>query len=445
MDATAPARRIGRILSLGFPLPGPRVDNYNFLSAPSFFDYDAVVADTGAVSSLIEGVIDGSVEAQTFAGHRVRNVAGAPDDVTLAEALLRRREEAAAVLARGGTVVIFAHAATEHRAVAGVDSIDDYFWLRDGSGASPLPPLVPAEGTQAQIVDYQHPLAPFVLGQLANVTYRVRIDVDSASWRERGARIFARSYGGAVIGADVPAGPGRVALLPPLRSIPSGQARYVMSDTLQACIRRMLGIIAEGRAPSWTAQHPLPGLDERERAVADARRALGEAQRHLDEATAARDEVARYHALLWQEGALGLEPAVVDALRLLGLDVHAAKPDEIELRAEGARVFVEIDAAEEAVGMAPHYRLRQRIEREIERSGGTPPRGLVFVNGYRLRAPAERPQQASDQLVTAATTMRYAVATTSSLFDAVVAALSGEGERGAGYVRRLVTEDGYVA
>ena len=39
------AKVIGRILSLGFPLPGTHVDNYTFLSAPAFFDYDAIVVD----------------------------------------------------------------------------------------------------------------------------------------------------------------------------------------------------------------------------------------------------------------------------------------------------------------------------------------------------------------------------------------------------------------
>ena len=63
---------IGRILSLGFPLPGPQVDNYTFLSAPSFFDYDAIVVDPNALSLLIESVIDGSAEAATFADTPIR-------------------------------------------------------------------------------------------------------------------------------------------------------------------------------------------------------------------------------------------------------------------------------------------------------------------------------------------------------------------------------------
>ena len=32
-----------RILALGQPLPDPLIDNYNWASAPSFFDYDAII------------------------------------------------------------------------------------------------------------------------------------------------------------------------------------------------------------------------------------------------------------------------------------------------------------------------------------------------------------------------------------------------------------------
>ena len=51
-----------RVLVIGFPLPDPQIDNYNFLSAPSFFDYDALVVDTASVSRTIEEVVDQSQE-----------------------------------------------------------------------------------------------------------------------------------------------------------------------------------------------------------------------------------------------------------------------------------------------------------------------------------------------------------------------------------------------
>jgi hypothetical protein len=419
---------IGRILSLGFPLPGVRVDNYNFCSAPSFFDYDAIVVDPAALSHLIQGVLDGSVDSKTFSDRRVVNMPEHANDAALADVLLRRRDETRALLDHGGVIVCFAHPPTVHRGIAGIDALDDYYWLGDHA-----PDLVAGDGTQGEICDYQHPMAPFVHGQLANLSYRAHL---------RGAsNPFVRSYGGAAIGGDIASERGRIVMLPALKSRPSGDGRYALSEALQAGIRRMLGVIAEGRSPFWTARYGLSGLDELTQAVDAANKALGVAQAALADAQRAHDEVAGYQRLLWQQGQVGLEDAVVDALRLIGFDVYANDPNALELRTEGACVLFEIEASDGAVDMAPHYRLRQRIERAIERTGDAA-RGLIIVNGHRLLAPDERPPQASEALRTAAATMRYTIATTASLFDAVSAKLSGDDETVAAFRRQLTAGEG---
>jgi hypothetical protein len=440
MSSTLPARRIGRILSVGVPLPGTRVDNYNFLSAPSFFDYDAIVVDAAATTRLIEEVTSGTLEPETFGRVRVRLAAEAADEIALADMLARRGDETARLLANGGLVVIFADAPSVLRSVPGVGDVSSYAWLPAPGDAGYERMLHPADGTRAQVVDYQHPMAPFVLSQLANVTYRARVDIDALP---PGARVFARSYGGAAIGVELPCLAGPVVLLPALKSIPAGDGRYAFSDTLQACIRRMIGVMAEGRAPAWLAQHALPGLDERAAALDDARKHFDESKRAFDVTQAAYDELARYHALLWQEGALGLEPVVVDVLRFLGFDVYDQKPDEIEVKLGDATVLVEIDASDGAVGMAAHYRLRQRIERAIERRAAAP-RGVIFVNGHRLEAPDQRAEQASDALRAAAETMRYCVAPTSALFEAVRAALAGDDAAISRFGDALLRTDGML-
>ncbi len=47
-----------RILSLGFPLPGASIDNHTFASAPTVFDYDAIVVDTLSLSHFIEDIVE---------------------------------------------------------------------------------------------------------------------------------------------------------------------------------------------------------------------------------------------------------------------------------------------------------------------------------------------------------------------------------------------------
>jgi hypothetical protein len=431
---------IGRILSLGFPLPGPQVDNYNFLSAPSLFDYDAVVVDPHTLSLLIEGVLAGTDEAATFAGVPVLNAPASPASASLGEVLLRRRDETARLLANGGAVVCFAHPPAAHAGITGAGPLDDYYWLPDDvAGACRPPALLAGEGTQAHVVDDQQPLAAFIAGQLANIAYRAHFD----ERRVQGARVFARSQGGAAIGIELTAGSGRVVLLPALRDLPSGDARYAMSDALQAGIRRALGVMAAGREPSWLREHPLPGLDERAAALAAARETLDGAQRQFEEAERAHDELARYQRLLWQEGAVGLNDVVVDALRLIGFEVYAQDQNAVELRSGATSVFVEIEASERPIDLAPHYRLRQRIERAIEQRGAVP-RGLLIVNGCRLTSPAERGPRTTDALRLAAETMRYAIAPTAGLFAAVAAQLDGRDVDVAAYRSRLISEDGVL-
>ncbi len=233
--------------------------------------------------------------------------------------------------------------------------------------------------------------------------------------------MIARSYGGAAVAAEPASDGGRIAVLPSLKALPGGEARYAMSEALQSGIRRMVGLMGEGREPRWA----------------------GECSAKLPAETS-DDDRARYTRLLWQEGQLGLEDAVLDGLKLVGFDVYGNNPEALELRLEGASVVLEIDASDGAVGLAAHYRLRQRIERAVER-GWAAPRGLIVINGYRHTAPAERPAQASAPLRTLAETMSYAVAPSTGLFDVVAAKLSGDGAAVTAYRTRLITEHGWLA
>jgi len=427
--------RIGRILSLGFPLPGVRIDNYTFISAPSFFDYDALVVEPQALSQLMGDVIAGAADARTFAGSAVRVRPEDPTDVALEELIARRADETARLLARGGAVIVFGRPPLQHRLHEGVTIMTDA-WLAHAS-----PPLLPADGTQAEVSDYQHPLAAFVAAHLADLRYAARADEQALRGE---TRVFVRSRGAAILGFDYPAGTGRVVVLPALRGVPGGDARYRLSEDLQAGIQRLLGVAGEGVPPPWLARHPLPGLPERAAALREARAARDDAERALAAALDAHDALARYQRLLWQRGRHGLEDAVLDALRLLGCQVYDANRDEIEIRIGDTPVLLEIEASDGEIDMAPHHRLRQRLERAIERRG-TAPRGLIVINGYRNQPPDERPAQASPSLRLAAEQMQYGICPTTVLYAAVEAKLHGDDAGPQSCLSRLVSQPGLLA
>jgi hypothetical protein len=427
---------IGRILSLGFPMPGIQVDNYTILSAPAFFDYDALVVDPRAARALIDEVAAGAAEARTFGNAVVRAKPMTPDEISLGSLMEQRREETRMLLDRDGVVVVFACAAAHH----GQGAAGAYGWLPLPEGLALQPPLLVAgEGSQAHVVDWEHPLAGFVSGQLANVAYRAHFDVR----RIEGARVFARSQGGAAIGVELPLPRGRLIFVPALKAAPAGDARYAASDALQAGIRHALGVLAQGRMPPWVAAMPLPGLAEREQGLQEARQAAERAREAVEAAEAAYEARARFQRLLWQEGAAGLDSVVFEALRLLGFEVYDREPAQLEARLGADRALIEIEAGEHPVDMAAHHRLRQRIERTIERRGQAP-RGILFVNGQRLLPPAQR-RHVTDAVRVASETMRYCVAPTTGLYEAVVAKLNGDEESVAAYGQRLMAHDGLLA
>jgi hypothetical protein len=433
------SRIIARTLSLGHPMPGVLVDNYNVLSAPSFFDYDALVIDPHAASVLLESVLEGATDARSFSGAPIRSEPQHAGEVALADVVGRRRDETARLLENGGAIVVFAHPAGAH-IVPGAGRVDDYWWLPLPEGIALAPPLLaPGEGSQAHVVDWEHPLAAFVSSQLSNIGYRAHFNARNIE----GARVFAASHGGAAIGVELPLDSGRLIFLPALKSPPAGDSRYHASDALQSGIRHALGAMAPGRPPTWIATHSLPGLADRERMLSEARAAQAEANESVETAGEAFDELARFQRLLWQEGEAGLEVVVIDALRMIGCEVHAQRRESMELKCAEGTAILDIDAGEAAIDMAPHHRLRQRIERAIELRG-VAPRAVLFVNGERLLAP-ERRIHITSALRLAAETMRYCVAPTMGLFEAVAAKLAGDDNAAAVYRARLIATDGLLA
>ncbi len=106
-------------------------------------------------------------------------------------------------------------------------------------------------------------------------------------------------------------------------------------------------------------------------------------------------------------------------------------------------LLLEIAASEHPIELDAHYRLRQRIEAAIAQRK-IAPRGLLIINGRRLSAPADRADEATAALRTAAETMRYGIATTTGLFAAVAAHLAHDEATVSAYRCRLLRDEGLI-
>ncbi len=439
-----------RILSLGFPMPGPQVDNHSFASAPTFFDYDAIVVNPLALSQLIEGIASGSEEHTTRSGERVLNAPTGPDAVGLADLLRDRQDETARLLARDGLVVCFAYPNVAHQRVAGFSGCDRYFWLPAPPGLQYREPyLRRGSGSEIIPVEHDHPFGPFISQHRTRLAYHAYF-ADDAPGFAGASRVFARSAGGAAIAVELQLARGRAVFLPPPSRALASDARYAFSRPLQDGIRLMLGLAATSSPPAWLADYDLPGLGDRLTAREKTECQLAEAQEALAAAQDAVEELDRYRRLLWQEGKYGLEQPVRDAFALLDFRVvpnHIDTPAELWLDTTDPRdrrvALLEVEGSVEAVGMEGHHRLRRRLEDAIAQ--GKPKRGVLLINGHRRQPPAERPAQHEETLRVAAESMRYCVATSEQLFHVVRAALEGDEETVRAFKERLLTVEGVMS
>jgi hypothetical protein len=396
-----------RILSLGIALPDQQVDNYGWTNALSFFDYDAIVVDPMvAVSEMVEGIIRDGLSHTTYNEEVVQNGPTTGYLVGLSDLLKRRADETERLLARGGLVVCLAYPDVLHPQVAGFTGCHRYYWLPAPTGADyGARNLQPAGGTEVVATDYQHPFADFFERHRNTVQYRT---VFAEGGFGEAAKVIARSPGGAAIALDLAIGGGRVVFLPALPHRLSSVDRTGLASSIVSGIRNLLLVSSEGPAPAWVSHFDLPGLHEAQQRVDVAESKLEALENELDEARHEYRSLDRYRRILWQEGKYGLDLPVRDALTLLGM-TSFSKPDEPgTFSFDGDYVLVEAEGAADAIGLAPHYRLRQRIEQHIA-DRKEAPRALLVVNGFRDTAPAVRERQYEETLALAAETMRYAV------------------------------------
>jgi hypothetical protein len=429
-----------RILSLGYPLPNPQIDNYTFASAPCFFDYDAMVVDPEALSRLIEETVDQAAEYVTAERQLVVNGATSPLATGLADLLRRRQSEAERLLANGGCVVCLVRPDIVHHRVSGFTGCDRYFWLPAPAGLQYREPhLMPGHGQGILVTDYDHPFATYVESFRERLAYSAYF-VGGIPGFAGFARVFSRSAGGAVVGVELKVDSGRIVFIPYVGDLTSGANRHPVASSIVDCLRRLRGQAIGESPPAWVSGVTLPGLAELESQRAAAKETLEAAQAKAAETESRVAELGKYRRLLWGEGKYGLEAIAREALAALGYKVSDDLDQPCTVFNSGAQLLVEVEGSPAAVGMEAHYRLRRRIEESI--TEGRPHRGVVLVNGFRMNAPETRDVQYVDALRIAAESMRYCLLTASQLFEVLRRHLDSDKDVSEAFWQQLMSCEG---
>ena len=410
-----------RILALGNPLPDSQIDNFDWGSAPSFFDYDAIIVDPAlAVSELIEGILRKGNNNLTYSDEPIEDGPTTATSIGLADLLRRRQDEVTRLLARGGLVVVFAFPNVNHPRVTGFPGTNRLYFLPAPDGKDyGTSFLRPAHGTSLTVTDYEHTFADFLEVQRNNVLYRA-IFAEGVDGGGSQATVIARSPGGAPVALNLMAGGGRIVFLPALPPRLSTGERSDVASRLVRAIRNTLLLTVEESPPGWMFEYELPGLADARTKVEETESRLEALEIELDDLRNDYRGIDRYRRILWQEGKYGFELPVRDCLGLLGFTSIAGIDDPATFLFDGETVLVETASGPNAIGMEPHYRLRQRIEQRIATTG-IRPRGVIVINGYRDRGPRSRDQQYEESLKVASESMRYCVVQADVLFEAVQA------------------------
>jgi hypothetical protein len=240
---------------------------------------------------------------------------------------------------------------------------------------------------------------------------------------------------------DVSIGGGRVVFLPALVERIGMSERSVLASKLVAAIRNATLLAAEDEPPHWLNAFSLPGIESAQRRMDEAEQKIEAIEADLSTARNEYRGIDRYRRLLWQEGKYGLELPLRDALTLLGLRATSRPDDPAAFSLDGEAVLMEAEGSTGAVGLVPHYRLRERLEGAIAAEGKRS-RGLLVINGQRGLPPAARPQQYEESLRVAAESMRYCLVESTQIYDAVRRKLEEEAYDGAAFCRALIATEG---
>jgi hypothetical protein len=187
---------------------------------------------------------------------------------------------------------------------------------------------------------------------------------------------------------------------------------------------------SETLAPDWLGKKKSPrAVQEIDGNIARIEDEISALEARRNEERDRKKNLQAVSRLLYENGK-ALEAAIEDGLRVLGFKVENFRVGDLEIDhiiigPSGKRMIGESEGKDtSAIDISKFRQLESNINEDFQREEvEVPAKGILFGNGYRLRDPAERPDEFTAKCMTNAKRLGTALVRTSDLYEAVVRAL----------------------
>lgn len=426
------SKRKVRLLDVGWGLTKPqglesvKVEEKDFASGDSFYDYDSVFLDPGKISSLWTDHLrprgDGSFKSNP------REDGGLTRG--LQNLMRARREEVKALLSKNGSVFCKLRKPSKELAVVKNDeneSIGIYSWLPTSEDlfAAGAERIKNRSGERLEIKRKETQLGNFLDSYSELISYSAVLS-DDIQLDNSGLEPLAVTPSGDIASFVLNTNEGNIYFLPAEMKL--GQT--ALDEFIEAATNRF-GFQFHG-GPSWLDEYSLNEEEVLRSEVEKIEAEMAELSRKKEEKREELNTVSSFKRLLAAKSGFELKSVLRRVLDGLGFGTENANSgiDLLVSSPEGESFALKVGVScDGPLGLEPYHELVRGIN-DLKIYENDDPQGVLVVNGYSGSDPAERPDQVKDELLNGCNLYGFTVVTSAELFDAIKGAES-EAEKAA--------------
>jgi hypothetical protein len=403
-----------RFYTLEFPLNEPGVVDTSLVDPVSLLDADVLLVSPGAIADRIRPYVQRAQDGGPWLPLNTETRA-------LHNALACRRDEVQRLLEVGRVVFSILDPLEGYRFHAAYSPplppwLDNYEWLPSAVGSHFKHKIKGGIGVRLR-TEPRSPMEQYCRAFAEKLTYRAYLT------EAVGTPFAWLETTGNIAGSVIPAGVGRLVLLPPVLLQPEDRPKVV--GVLRECAIRLRADVPATPPPPYAAEqeYALWGESERRRAVEDAVEALHRVQARQGKEETALCTIQRWRGLLYETG-LRLQETVVEALNLLGFNAESVEGTrgELDIVAESPLGLVIGEVTSRERGQVPQDevdRLHGKAAAyEVTMQAKSAAR-VLLANAWPEKRPAERPPHFTDGALQTAVKLGVRLVTTSDLFRAI--------------------------